>query len=104
MIRLSYFNTFLFSLQLISILGAELFRSQSRYESTVKPLPDWLDGVLTSIMAAEVPALRYMSLPFGGSILCVAAAVDEWFWTCAIRLFGHRCKTGCGGSMVLTPG
>ncbi|MEM7344611.1 MAG: class I SAM-dependent methyltransferase [Chloroflexota bacterium] len=71
--KLSYANTFLFPAiwagrQLISLSGNNV---QGTSENDLHP--GWSNGILQAIFAAERPLLRFMNLPVGVSLLCVAS-------------------------------
>ena len=68
-LRSSYWNTLLFPLMLIHRL---LERDDA--ESDVRDYPRWLDALFSTALAIERLAIRTgISLPFGGSLIVVAA-------------------------------
>ena len=68
-LRSSYWNTLLFPLMLIHRL---LERDDA--ESDVRDYPRWLDALFSTALAIERLAIRAgISLPFGGSLIVVAA-------------------------------
>jgi SAM-dependent methyltransferase len=68
-VRATYWNTILFPLMLIHRL---IERDDA--ESDVKDYPRWLDAIFSSALAAERAVIAAgLSLPFGGSLLVVAA-------------------------------
>ncbi len=69
-VRSSYFNCYLFP----CILVGRVFRRGSGQELG----PEWsmpspaINGFLSKVFGAELPLLRWIDLPFGGSILAIA--------------------------------
>lgn len=71
-IRATYWNTILFPLMLVHRL---IERDDA--ESDVKEYPRWLDAIFSSALAVERAVIGAgLSLPFGGSLLVVAARND----------------------------
>jgi SAM-dependent methyltransferase len=70
--KLSYFNTLLFPVQVMTILCQRLFAPRSMYRSHIRPLGSTVNALLTRLMAAEHRVLPYVNLAFGGSLLCCA--------------------------------
>jgi hypothetical protein len=71
-LRSSYWNTLLFPLMLIHRL---LERDDA--ESDVRDFPRWLDALFSMALSIERAAIRMgISLPFGGSLIVVAARND----------------------------
>jgi SAM-dependent methyltransferase len=68
----SYFNTLLFPVASSVILAKRLFRPRAMYRSNVEPLPEWQNTLLRTIFAKERRLLRWVRLPFGLSVVCVA--------------------------------
>ena len=67
--RSTYWNTFLFPLMLLRRLVAN-----ADDESDVREFPGWLDRLFAAALAAErFLIMRGISLPFGGSVMIVAA-------------------------------
>jgi SAM-dependent methyltransferase len=78
--RLTYFNTLLFPI----IAGIRLFRRWHgpRPRETLRSdfsmtQPGLINDLLAAIFAAESLLLRYLDLPFGVSILCIAEKQDS---------------------------
>jgi SAM-dependent methyltransferase len=71
-VKLSYFNTLLLPVQVLTILWKRLFSPRSMYRSHITPLRPAVNALLTRIMAAEDHVLPHVNLAFGGSILCCA--------------------------------
>jgi SAM-dependent methyltransferase len=71
-IKLSYFNTLLFPVQVMTILCQRLFAPRAMYRSHIRPLGATVNALLTRLMAAEHRVLPYVNLAFGGSLLCCA--------------------------------
>ena len=68
-LRSSYWNTLLFPLMMVHRL---LERDEA--ESDVRDYPRWLDALFSAVLAAERWAIvAGISLPFGGSLIVVAA-------------------------------
>jgi SAM-dependent methyltransferase len=70
--RSSYFNTILFPVMAATIFWRRCFVPGDRTRSNVRPLPGAVNMILTAVFTLERSLLRWMSFPFGGSILCVA--------------------------------
>jgi SAM-dependent methyltransferase len=71
-LRLSYWNTLLFPLMLIHRL-----LERDGAESDVRDYPGWLDALFSLALALERAVIRVgVSLPFGGSLIVVAARDD----------------------------
>jgi 2-polyprenyl-3-methyl-5-hydroxy-6-metoxy-1,4-benzoquinol methylase len=68
--RISYFNCFLLPLQAGTILLNRFFRPQTMQQTNLHTLSPGINTMLTSIMSAEIPLIKIVNLPFGGSILC----------------------------------
>ena len=68
-LRSSYWNTLLFPLMMVHRL---LERDEA--ESDVRDYPRWLDALFSAALAAERAAIALgIGLPFGGSLIVVAA-------------------------------
>ena len=76
-VRLSYFNMFLFPLQTAVALLNRTFRPESMKTSLVKPIPRLLNQILCGVFSMEAPLLRHVNLPVGSSILCCAQRQHE---------------------------
>lgn len=70
--RATYFNTVLFPLQVGTVLARRLLRPRSMYTTVVQTLPPAVNDLLRWSMGRELPLLRHLDLPFGGSILAWA--------------------------------
>ena len=70
--KLTYANMFLFPLILAGRTVLSLFGNRIRGTSENDLHPGWSNGMLQAVFAAERPLLRYMNLPLGVSMLCVA--------------------------------
>ena len=67
--RSSYWNTLLFPLMLLHRLVG-----RDDAESDVRDYPRWLDALFSAALAAERAAIALgIGLPFGGSLIVVAA-------------------------------
>jgi SAM-dependent methyltransferase len=75
-LKLSYINTFLAPPVMLVRLVKRLFRKPEKDPSTLKsdvyPVPKAANKILQAVFASEATWLRYGSLPFGISVLCVA--------------------------------
>lgn len=72
--RASYANITFF---LPTLLGRLLMRAVDiRPESEAKITPSFLNGTLGKILGTEANLLRFMNLPFGVSIVCMARRID----------------------------
>ncbi len=69
--RESYFNFFLFPIQAGVIVGQRILGSTSSERSNLRPLPRTLNAVLLKMMSMEKNILRFVNLPFGGSIFAI---------------------------------
>ncbi len=68
-LRSSYWNTFLFPLMLLHRL-----RARDADRSDVRDYPGWLDALFSAVLTVERMAIALgISLPFGGSLIVVAA-------------------------------
>jgi SAM-dependent methyltransferase len=75
--KLSYFNAFLLP---AIVLGRLWLRVQRRYQEIADENalhPGWSNGLLRRVFGLEVPILRHVSLPLGGSVLCVARKLES---------------------------
>jgi SAM-dependent methyltransferase len=70
--RLSYANTFLFPAIAAVRLWSRTFGTQSAGDFMLRPLPRWLNRLLTGIYSLEARGLRRFSYPFGASVVCLA--------------------------------
>ncbi len=71
-VRLStYFNTLLFPVMVAVILFRRFCVPESRFRSNVRPLPVLMNKILTAVFSIERVLLRWLSFPYGGSILCL---------------------------------
>ncbi|MDI1285496.1 MAG: class I SAM-dependent methyltransferase [Reyranella sp.] len=71
-LRASYWNTLLFPLMLLHRLI-----ERANAESDVRDYPRWLDAIFSSALAIErVVIAAGLNLPFGGSLIIVAARTD----------------------------
>jgi ubiquinone/menaquinone biosynthesis C-methylase UbiE len=71
--NITYFNFFLMPVIYCAILLNKVFNRKALHESDLKPLPKIINSILTLIVYFESFLLKFISLPFGASILCVAA-------------------------------
>lgn len=69
-VRLTYFNSILFPIQVAAILWNRVFHPKSLYRTSVVQLPHGVNSVLTRIFSLESAVIKRMRLPLGGSILC----------------------------------
>jgi len=71
-IKLTYVNTFLFPLIWIGRLALRFWGNRLDTISENDLSPDWSNGILTKIFAAERSLIPHTNLPFGVSIFCIA--------------------------------
>jgi SAM-dependent methyltransferase len=75
-LKLSYINTFLAPPVMLVRFLKRLLRKSKKDSSTLKsdvyPVPKVANEILQAVFASEAVWLRYGSLPFGISVLCVA--------------------------------
>jgi ubiquinone/menaquinone biosynthesis C-methylase UbiE len=70
--EITYWNALFFPLLAIWRPLSRLFADTSKPISDLRPLPGWINSVLTGIVLGEIQLSRHMSLPFGSSIFAVA--------------------------------
>lgn len=72
-LKMSYFNFFLFFFVLTIRLWKKFFGGRRRSaESDLKPVAKKINNVLLNILKWEAFLLRHLNFPFGSSILCLA--------------------------------
>jgi len=69
--RSTYFNTLLFPVMAAVILFRRFCVPESRFRSNVRPLPVLMNKFLSAVFSIERFFLRWLSFPYGGSILCL---------------------------------
>lgn len=70
--RLTYFNTLLFPIVAAMRLWSRRFPSDRPGASDLRALPGWLNAILKGVFVAEASLLRWVSYPYGVSVLCLA--------------------------------
>ncbi|HZS48514.1 MAG TPA: methyltransferase domain-containing protein [Blastocatellia bacterium] len=70
--RLSFFITFLFFPILAMRFVQNIFKKSVEPKTSHIILPDWLNNALIGLLAIERWLLRYINLPFGVTIVCLA--------------------------------
>jgi SAM-dependent methyltransferase len=70
--KLSYANTLFFPAVAAVRLWSRAFGTHGAGDFMLRPLPGWLNGLLTAIYAMEASGLRWLSYPFGASVVCLA--------------------------------
>jgi SAM-dependent methyltransferase len=70
-IKLSYFNTFLFPLMLSQRLLQKAMLAMKKGENFFPKYPTRFGRLFRSIFELEMRPLRFMDFPFGGSVLCI---------------------------------
>jgi hypothetical protein len=71
--KLTYANTFLFPVVWAGRASFRLRGGESTGMTENSMHPQWSNGLLQAIFAAERPLLRFINLPFGVSLLTVAS-------------------------------
>lgn len=72
----SYFNTLLFPAIAAIRIAKRILLPREMYRSDVVALPEWQNELLSRIFVLERPLLRWMSFPFGTSIVAVARIAE----------------------------
>lgn len=75
--KISYFNTFLFLPLVFVLLTKRIFRPKTMYASDVQDVNSFVNKVFTKIFASERWFLKYISLPFGASIIAIAKKAGD---------------------------
>lgn len=73
-ITITYANFFLFPL----VLSVRMFKSKkqvNKKESDLKLLPPYINSFLLRLLMIEASLIKYISLPFGSSLICVAKKI-----------------------------
>jgi SAM-dependent methyltransferase len=70
--KLSYANTIFFPAVAGIRLWSRALGARSAGDFVLRPLPRWINGLLTGIYAVEAHGLRWLSYPFGASVVCLA--------------------------------
>jgi ubiquinone/menaquinone biosynthesis C-methylase UbiE len=70
--KLSYVNALLFPAVATIRLFSRVFGTRSGGDFMLRPLPRWLNGLLTGTYALEARGLQWFSYPFGASVVCLA--------------------------------
>jgi SAM-dependent methyltransferase len=73
----SYFNSLLLPVVAAVIWGEKLLSRKREPRSDLRPLPTWINEPLRRIFSLEESILRHTTLPFGASILMVAARATD---------------------------
>jgi SAM-dependent methyltransferase len=71
-LKLSYANSLFFPAVVAVRLWSRAFGTGSAGDSLLRPLPRWLNGLLTGLYTLEAGGLRWLSYPFGSSVVCLA--------------------------------
>ncbi len=71
-LKLSYANTLFFPAVAAVRLWSRAFGTHSAGDFVLRPLPGWLNGLLTAVYTLEARGLRWLSYPFGASVVCLA--------------------------------
>jgi len=75
--KISYFNTFLFLPLVFVLLSKRIFRPTTMYTSDIQDINSFGNKVLAKIFASEEWFLKYVSFPFGASIVALAVLSEE---------------------------
>jgi len=70
--KISYYNFLLFFPLVIVLVVKRIFRPRSMYESDIVDMNKLTNRILTWIFSSEKWLLRFMTFPFGASIICIA--------------------------------
>jgi len=70
--KLSYVNAILFPIAMAFRTWSRLSGSVSADDLLLRPLPGWLNGLLTGIYTLEARGLRWLDYPAGVSVVCLA--------------------------------
>ncbi len=70
--KLSYANTLFFPAVVAVRLWSRAFGTRSAGDFMLRPLPSWFNGLLTAMYTLEARGLRWLSYPFGASVVCLA--------------------------------
>jgi SAM-dependent methyltransferase len=71
-LKSTYWNTFLFPVILsLRLLRKSKFASETP-RSDLSPLPEWVNIFFTFLLGLEIRLTRYVNLPIGSSVFCVA--------------------------------
>jgi SAM-dependent methyltransferase len=73
----SYFNSLLLPVVAAVIWGEKLLSPRREPRSDLRPLPGWINEPLRWVFSLEESILRRTTLPFGASILMVAARATD---------------------------
>jgi ubiquinone/menaquinone biosynthesis C-methylase UbiE len=71
-VQMTYWNALFFPLLVIWRPLSRLFADTAKPISDLRPLPGWINSVLTGIVLGEIQFSHHMPLPFGSSIFAVA--------------------------------
>jgi ubiquinone/menaquinone biosynthesis C-methylase UbiE len=70
--KLSYASSLLFPAIVAVRLWSRAFGTGGAGDSALRPLPRWLNGLLIGIYTLEAGGLRWLSYPFGSTVVCLA--------------------------------
>ncbi len=70
--KLSYANTLFFPAVAAVRLWSRAFGTHGAGDFVLRPLPGWLNGLLTNLYTLEARGLSWLSYPFGASVVCLA--------------------------------
>lgn len=70
--RITYANTLLLPAVFGTILYYRLLDRQALYRSNLRPLPAWLNRLLTAVFSFEASCLTRIDSPIGSSLMCLA--------------------------------
>ena len=71
-LKSTYWNTFLFPVILLLRLLRKSKSASETPRSDLSPLPEWVNIFFTFLLGLEIRLTRYINLPIGSSVFCVA--------------------------------
>jgi SAM-dependent methyltransferase len=75
--RCSYFNFFLFPVFIIAVLSDKYLAALNSKFDFLKPVPFFINVILTKLMFLEAFLVDRYGLPFGSSLICLARSIDH---------------------------
>lgn len=75
-IKISYFNNFLFIPLVLVLIAKRIFHPRTMYESNLYEMNKFLNKMLAKLFASEKQFLKYISFPFGASIIAIVQKSD----------------------------
>lgn len=75
--KFSYFNFFLFPVFVIAVLLDKIFAKWNSKLDFLKPIPFFINVILTKLMFLEAFIINRYRLPYGSSLICLARLIDH---------------------------